>query len=431
MNKAAALLLVGLTAGCQSASAPPPAVGALQPRPQQVQPAQAVLALPTLALPAPSPRQDFTSWLSDLQGEAQERGVSQETFARAFASVTLNEAVLKADRHQPEFTRPVWEYLDSAVSPRRIATGRLHLSTRRTLLDTVAHRYGVDPQYIVAIWGIESDFGANMGSYSVIEALTTLAYAGKRKETFREYLLQSLEILEKDNVAPAQMVGSWAGAMGQTQFMPTAFRQHAQDFDGDGRRDIWSSLPDIFASNAHYLAAAGWRLGEPWGHEVRLPAGFPYELAELDERRPVAEWRELGVQLVDARAAVPAGRPASLLLPAGYRGPAFLVYDNFRTILRYNNATSYALAVGYLADRIDGGRPIASVWPVTDKPLSRSESLELQELLASRGYDPGPADGMIGPKTRRAIRDFQRAVGQPADGYATVRLLTHLRDEHG
>lgn len=425
--KLSALLIAGLTAACQSASSAPSAAvaGTLETAivSPQAAPRAAEASGDTAAKPAPS----FAAWREELRAEAEARGVSAATFARAFAHVSPNPAVLKADRHQPEFTRPIWDYLASAVSARRIAAGQRHLAAHRPLLEAAAARYGVAPEYVVAIWGIESDFGANTGAYSVIEALATLAYAGQRQAAFRAYLLDALLILEEGDVEPTRMRGSWAGAMGQTQFMPTAFRERAVDFDGDGRRDIWTSLADVFGSTANYLAAAGWRPGQSWGDEVRLPPDFRYELADPEIRQTVGAWQALGVRLVDAAAAPPPDRPASLLLPAGHRGPAFLVYDNFRVLLRYNNATSYALAVGHLADRIGGGGPIAASWPVEEQPLSRSQQVELQRLLAARGFDPGPIDGMIGPMTRQAIRRFQAALGHPADGYATLDLLSRLR----
>ncbi len=371
--------------------------------------------------------QPFPAWLARLRTDALAQGISAAVFDRAMAGVTPNMKLLDLQRVQPEFVRPVWDYLATAVSPRRIARGQHLLADNRALLDRVQARYGVDPSYIVAIWGLESDYGNNPGHYSVIESLATLAWGGTRPDAFRAYLIDALWILQEGNVPPSRMVGSWAGAMGQTQFMPPAFRTYAVDFDGDGRRDIWDDLPDVFASTAHYLQSKGWQPGQACYEEVRLPANFPWEVADLDQRKSIAEWQAMGVRPAAGREANPASQQASLLLLAGHKGPAFLVFDNFRTVMRYNNSTSYALAICHLADRLRGGGPIMAAWPIADRPLSRSERFELQRLLATHHYLDGTVDGMIGPVTRTAIRRFQKQAGLPADGYPTVELLDRLR----
>jgi membrane-bound lytic murein transglycosylase B len=371
--------------------------------------------------------QPFPVWLAQLRTDALAQGISAAVFDRAMAGVQPNQKLLDLQRVQPEFVRPVWDYLATAVSPRRIAQGQRLLAENRALLDRVQARYGVDPSYIVAIWGLESDYGNNPGHYSVIESLATLAWGGTRPDAFRAYLIDALWILQEGNVPPARMVGSWAGAMGQTQFMPAAFRTYAVDFDGDGRRDIWDDLPDVFASTAHYLQAKGWQPGQACYEEVRLPPDFPWEVADLDQRKSIAEWQAMGVQPAAGRESNPASLQASLLLLAGHKGPAFLAFDNFRTIMRYNSSTSYALAICHLADRLRGGGPIMAAWPIADRPLSRSERFELQRLLANHHYLDGAVDGMIGPVTRTAIRRFQKQAGLPADGYPTVELLDRLR----
>jgi len=279
----------------------------------------------------------------------------------------------------------------------------------------------------VAIWGLESRYGANTGGYNVIEALASMAYGSRRPDVFRQNLIEALLILEHGDITPEDMQGSWAGAMGQTQFMPAAFRQYAVDGDGDGKRDIWHSLPDVFASTANYLAAHGWKPGQPWGVEVRLPAKFDWTQAEMEVTKSVAEWRKLGIKRVDGKPLPKVDSPASIIAPAGHRGPAFIVFDNFRTILDYNNSVSYALAVGHLADLITGKPEFAAQWPREEQPLSRADKQDLQNLLAQRGYDPGSNDGVIGPKTRIAIRLFQREIGEVPDGFATLALLTRLR----
>jgi membrane-bound lytic murein transglycosylase B len=374
-----------------------------------------------------TPAQPFGVWLAQLRRDALAQGISAAVFDQALAGVQPNQKLLDLQRVQPEFVRPVWDYLATAVSPRRIAQGQRLLAANRALLGRVAARYGVDPSYIVAIWGLESDYGANPGHYSVIESLATLAWGGTRPDAFRAYLIDALWILQEGNVPPSRMVGSWAGAMGQTQFMPAAFRTYAVDFDGDGRRDIWDDLPDVFASTAHYLQSKGWQPGQACYEEVRLPETFPWEAAELDQHKSVAEWQAMGVRPMAGREAGSANQQASLLLLAGHKGPAFLVFDNFRTIMRYNASTSYALAICHLADRLRGGGPIMAAWPIADRPLSRSERFELQRLLASHNFLDGAVDGMIGPVTRTAIRRFQKQAGLPADGYPTVELLDRLR----
>jgi lytic murein transglycosylase len=405
------LLTAALLAACQAAprslEQPEPSAGAAA-APQPVDPG-------------------FTAWVAELKPEAMAAGVSAATFERAFRGVRPNPVVLAKDGEQPEFTRPVWSYLDTAVSERNIAAGRQRLAENSGLLRQATQPYGVPPHIVVAIWGLESSYGATTGSYNVIEALATLAYESRRPAVFRRNLIDALLILEAGDIDPVYMRGSWAGAMGQTQFMPAAFRRYAVDGNGDGRRDIWGSLPDVFASTANYLAAFGWRPGQPWGAEVRLPPNFPWDEAEIDVLKPVAEWSALGVRRVDGSALPQVDSPAAVIAPAGHRGPAFIIFDNFRTILAYNYSVSYALAVAHLADRIAGGPEFATAWPRSEPPLSLTDRQDLQNLLTARGYDPGEVDGVVGPRTRNAIRRFQREIGEVPDGYATMALLTRLR----
>ncbi|MEO3431959.1 lytic murein transglycosylase [Inquilinus sp. CAU 1745] len=375
---------------------------------------------------AEAPQQSFEEWVASFKRQARQEGISPAAIDRAFAGVSRLPAVIEADSRQPEFARPIWDYLDSAVSDQRVARGRALLAEHAALLDAVEQRYGVAPEYLVAIWGLESAYGANFGNYPVISALSTLAYDGSREGYGRDQLMAALRIIEAGDIAPDRMVGSWAGAMGQTQFIPTTYLGHAVDGDGDGRRDIWGSLPDVFSSTANYLAESGWQRGESWGTEVRLPAGFDYGLAELSESLPIDRWRAMGVTRADGAPLTATGE-GSIIVPAGHRGPAFLVLDNFRAILRYNNATSYALAIGHLADRLRGGEPFVGDWPRGDSPLSRDDRMDLQQLLTARGYDTGGVDGIIGPMTRDGIRRFQEELGLPEDGYPTSALLERLR----
>jgi len=366
----------------------------------------------------------FSQWREQFRAEALAAGISAATFDQAFAGVQPDPAVIEADRSQPEFTRPVWQYLEGAISPQRVRSGRRLLSEHATTLDQIEARYGVDRETLVAVWGLESSFGQIMGDKSVIRSLATLAHEGRRPAFAKSQLIAALEILQHGDVEPQRMRGSWAGAMGQTQFIPTTYNTHAVDFDGDGKRDIWNSSADALASAAHYLQASGWKQGKAWGFEVELPEGFDYALADTEIRKPLAEWRRLGLRNLpgDQEEA-----SASLLLPAGHRGPAFLIMDNFRAILRYNNSSAYALAIGLLAENFQGKGEVSGSWPRGEQPLSRSERLELQERLVAQGFDPGTPDGIIGANTRKAIRGFQQRLGWPADGHPTQELLGRLR----
>lgn len=393
-------------------------------------------SLPVPMAPAPSsvdtpvlPTQTFAEWQQGFRQQALRSGVDAQLFDRAFQGVTPDMSVIKADRSQPEFSRPVWEYLDGAISPTRVRRGQAMLDQYADVLTSIEQRYGVERQVLVAVWGMESSFGQIQGDKSVIRSLATLAYEGRRPEFAQSQLLAALQILQNGDIQPERMLGSWAGAMGQTQFIPTTYNSHAVDFDGDGRRDIWNSAADALASTAHYLQSSGWQSGQTWGLEVRLPDGFDYALADGSSRKPVSEWQRLGVATMPG-GAVPAGSEnasAALLLPAGYRGPAFLVFDNFRAILKYNNSSSYALGVSLLAQRFQGSGYIQGTWPKDDMPLTRTERIELQSLLSARNYDAGAPDGIIGANTRKAIRSAQQTMGWPADGYPTHKLLEALR----
>lgn len=382
--------------------------------------------------PAPTaaparPEASFAEWRAGFRQRALAAGISAATFDRAFAGVTPNDRVMELDRFQPEFTRPIWVYLDSAVSDSRIENGRRELAAHSATLSRVKAKYGVDPTVVLAIWGLESAYGVNYGSIPVIESLATLAYEGRRRAFAEEQLIEALRIINAGDVTPGRMVGSWAGAMGHTQFIPTSFQAYAVDFDGDGRRDLWAADPaDALASTANYLSRFGWRQGEPWGVEVALPRGFDYTLADQDNRRPISDWRAAGVTLIDG-GALPDHGEAAILLPAGAKGPAFALFHNFNVIRRYNNATSYALAVGHLSDRIAGGGPFHADWPRSDPPLSRPETEEMQRRLTALGFDTQGVDGIIGPMSRAAIRSFQTARGLTPDGYASAALLGTLR----
>lgn len=369
----------------------------------------------------------FDAWLEGVKRDAAAAGISETTIETALAGIAPIERVLELDRRQPEFTRTFWAYLDRAVSAQRIERGRRMLAEHRALLERVRGKYNVQPRYLIAFWGLESDFGKHTGGYSVIAALVTLAYDGRRGAFFRTQLIDALRILDQGHIAPADMQGSWAGAMGQLQFMPSTFTSYAVDFDGDGRRDIWTDLPDVFASAAHYLSRIGWRGNEIWGREVRLPAGFDWESASLKIHKPIAEWRRLGVRRADGSALPRADISGAIVLPAGHKGPAFLVYGNFDKIMNWNRSLLYAIAVGHLSDRLAGRGALRAARPAQEKPLSRAQVEEMQSLLVDLGFDPGKPDGVVGSKTRDALRAFQRQAKMAPDGYPTPELLDGLR----
>jgi len=371
----------------------------------------------------------FADWLTAFRGEALKAGITTKTFDKAMAGVTPDPDVVAADRNQPEFVKPVWEYLKGALSDKRVARGKTLLVDHRKLLDRLEKAYGVDRHVVVAIWGLESNFGDYMGSQKVVRSLATLAFEGRRPDFGRTQLIAALKIIQAGDVGPDGLLGSWAGAMGQTQFIPTTYLAHAIDFDGDGRRDIWTSLPDTLASTAHYLEVSGWKPGERWGYEVTLPVRFDYALADMSEKKSIAAWQKLGVKRADGHSFTHRDREAaaSLLLPAGHKGPAFLVMQNFRAILAYNASTSYALAVSLLSDRFRGKGAIKGSWPLDERPLTQVERVELQTRLNAKGFDTGKPDGIIGFNSRKAIRAYQKKAGLAADGYATSSLLERLR----
>ena len=372
----------------------------------------------------------FSDWLKTVTTDARARGIKPATIAAAFGGLRLNRKVIALDNDQPEFVAPVGAYVAARTTAATLRMGRLKLKQHAALFGKVKKIYGVSARYLVAIWRLESSYGANLGSFRVVEALAALAYAGtpKRRLFWRQQLLAALEISDKGYAPLRRLVGSWAGAMGHTQFIPTTYLTHAVDFDGDGRRDLWRSLPDVFASTANYLEKSGWRPDLPFGWEVRLPNGFDYGQAHLEVRRPVADWAALGVKLANDKALPAVDQPVSLIIPSGWRGPVFLVTENYRAILRYNNASAYALTVGLLAERLAWRGKLVAAWPAKDRLLTGLEKTELQHKLIQLGHDPGPVDGKVGPSTRMAIRVFQKRGGKPADGYADYTLLEAVRE---
>ncbi|MGF1630873.1 MAG: lytic murein transglycosylase [Kiloniellaceae bacterium] len=381
----------------------------------------------------PAAASDFDSWLAGLRQEAIGRGIRAETLESALAGLQPLPEVIERDRSQREFTLTFTRYMRGAITESRVEKARRLLEEHRPLLEKVAAEYGVQPRFLVSFWGLESNFGEHTGGYSVVAALATLAHEGRRHDFFRAQLLDALQILDEGHIPVREMTGSWAGAMGQLQFIPSTFVNFAVDYDGDGHRDIWHSLPDIFASAANYLSQEGWRGDRTWGRQVMLPPLFDYSLASLSIKKPLGEWASTyGLRDADG-GPLPAvdGMEGSVVLPAGHRGPAFLVYENFNTILIWNRSILYAISVGHLADRIDGAPALSAAALPDEEPVSLKAIEEMQALLNARGYDAGKPDGLVGPQTREALRAYQAAQGLPADGYPTPEIIARLRAAGG
>jgi lytic murein transglycosylase len=389
----------------------------------------AVLGLARDGRAEPLTPADAHAFIVTLWPVAQARGVSRAVFDRAFGQFVPDPEVAELALRQPELEMTPGAYLDHLVTEERIATGRQLAARHAALLAGIEAAYGVDRHMLLAIWGVESAYGTAMGTRSVIRSLATLAMADARRAGFwtRE-LIAALRLLQDSAANAATLVGSWAGAMGHTQFIPSTYGAHAVDFDKDGRRDVWDNVADALASTANYLKGSGWRAGTPWGFEVALPARFDYAWSAPGRPRPWADWLAAGVQPAGGRKAASIRQALQLILPAGAQGPAFLVSGNFRALLRYNQSLAYALAVGHLADRIAGGAPLLAQWPAQDRSLTRAEREELQRLLISWGFATGGPDGIIGDQTRSAIRATQRALSLAEDGHPTIELLRRLRD---
>jgi lytic murein transglycosylase len=369
---------------------------------------------------------DFKACVPELRAEALAKGVSAKTFDTALSGVEPDPSVIEAMEAQPEFETPVWEYLARLVDEKRVAEGRIRMQTWTKVLERAEAEYGVDRFVIVAVWGVESDFGRIMGQRSLVRSLATVSCAGERQRFFRGELIAALQIVQNGDIKPEALRGSWAGAFGHPQFMPSTFQRSAVDFDGDGRRDLVESIPDSLGSVANYLKRAGWASGQPWGYEVRLPEKYSGPSGRHD-RRALSEWIRLGIVRVDGSPLAGEER-AALLLVAGTRGPAFIVFRNFDAIHAYNRSESYALAIAHLADRLKGGGPVQAPWPTDDPILSRTERRELQQRLIERGLLEGEPDAIIGSRSVAAIKAFQASAGLPADGYASARVLKALRE---
>lgn len=369
----------------------------------------------------------FDRWVVGFRGRALAQGISPRVFDAAFRGVRYNSEVVDKDRNQAEFKRQIWDYLDSAASPDRVRNGQAALRRHGRALAAIERAYGVEKEVVTAVWGLETAYGERRGTLPLIESVATLAYDGRRGAFFEKQLIAALQIIQSGDVDPRDMKGSWAGAMGHTQFIPTSYLAYAVDFTGDGKRDIWSDDPtDALASTAAYLKRFGWTKGQPWGVEVRLPRGFNAASAQRDNRKMPSQWAAQGVVGIDGRPVPDYGR-AAILLPAGTQGAAFMIFDNFRVIERYNNADAYVIGVGHLSDRIKGGPEIQASWPRGYAPLSFDERKEMQRRLKSRGFALEKIDGIIGPNTTNAIRAYQQSIGMAPDGFPSQDVLKRLR----
>ena len=364
----------------------------------------------------------FQHFVQGLWPAAKARGVSRATFEEAFRGVEPDAKIIALTKKQSEFVRPIWDYINGAISAQRLKRGQQVAAEWSQTLAAVEKTYGVPRSVVLGVWGMETNFGSFTGSIYAIRALATLAYTGYRGDFFKEELLTALQILEGEHVDRSRMLGSWAGAMGQTQFMPSSFMKYAVDGNRDGVRDIWSSVPDAMASTANYLRQQGWQPGLPWGHEVVLPKGFDFRHLKQD----FARWQALGLRRADGKA-LPRSGEATLFLPGGAGGPAFLVTANYDVIKTYNSSDAYAMGVAHLGDRLFGGLPIQGAWPKDQPMLDKDQRQELQERLAGLGLYDGNADGKLGSKTRDAVRNFQLRRGLTPDGYADVAVLRELR----
>jgi len=386
-------------------------------------------ALLVFGLPGIAAADNTKACVEGLWPAAKSAGVTRTTFDHALQGFTIDPEVIEAANFQPEYVKPIGEYIDRAVSDKRVETGKQKLVEYQALLGSLETRYGVDRHILVAIWGVESNYGMQAGDKNVIRSLATLICSGTKAKFAKPQLVSALKILQRGDIGFEAMNGSWAGAMGHTQFIPTTYTAYAVDQDGDGKRDIWGNIPDALASTASYLKVSNWHPGETWGYEVALPKGFDPRRVNENALRSLGEWQRIGIVRVNGEAYPRLSDKASLFSPEGTRGPSFLVLNNFRSILHYNVAKSYALAVGHLADRIRGGGPFVHPWPTDETHLSLEQRTEFQKLLIAQGLMTGEPDGVVGPATLEAVKTYQRSKGLGVDGFPSLTLLKMLRSE--
>ncbi|CAI3120613.1 Membrane-bound lytic murein transglycosylase B [Acinetobacter calcoaceticus] len=380
-----------------------------------------------------TPNNNFQSCLANLRSQAIAAGVSGTTYDRYTQNLTPDYSVIDKLNYQPEFSTPIWDYLSGLVDEERVELGKQKLAQYRDVLNRASQTYGVPPETIVAVWGVESNFGDISGKYPLLQALGTLSCEGRRQSYFRTEFFATMRILQRGDLTEDQLKGSWAGAFGHTQFMPSTYERLAVDFDGDGRRDLVSSTVDALASTANFLNKAGWQAGMPWGFEVKVPQGMSIDGEGRRSKKALSSWSARGVTRIDGsplvQGALSSGTSAGLMAPAGVNGPVFLVFKNFDAIYSYNAAESYGLAIAHLSDRLKGARPFATSWPTDDPGTSRAERREIQQFLINRGYDIGAVDGLIGDKTRVAIRQEQTRLGLNPTGRAGQQILRAFRQE--
>jgi glucose-6-phosphate 1-epimerase len=399
-----------------------------QAQAQAQQPSAPTIPASLVGDPTSAQLQTYRVCLDTLRTRAAAAGVEGAHFDRNMATITPDMSVLPLLDAQPEFTTPIWDYLAALVDEERVEDGRAMLREHAAVLTRIGTQYGVDPETVVAVWGVESDYGQTFGKRPLLQSLATLSCFGRRQDFFRGELFATLGLLQAGDLRDSGLTGSWAGAFGHTQFMPSTYKRIAVDFDGDGRRDLVGSIPDALASTANYLRKSSWRSGQPWGFEVRLPAGYKPPMTGRKATRPLSAWVNDGLVRADGAAIAGSDDKAGLLLPAGRNAPAFIVFRNFNAIYSYNAAESYALAIALLSDRLRGGSGMVAQWPTDDPGLSRAQRRELQTLLLARGHDIGEVDGMIGSKSRVAIQQEKRRLGiMPADGRAGRKLLDALQ----
>lgn len=389
-----------------------------------------LLAATTALLAGPAVAQsDFQDCLQTIRGDALKQGVPAQVIDTAFRNLTPDQKVIDLDSRQPEFSLTYGRYMGNAITAERVTRGQQKLAQWRGLLSDLEREYGIPPQYLVAFWGVETNYGSFMGDFSALRSVATLACMTKRRAFFSNETVQALRILASNHMTTQQMKGSWAGAMGNMQFMPSTFTRWAVDRDGNARIDIWNSLPDAFASAANFLRGIGFKPGLPAADEVTLPQNFPLDQADTTVEKPVRAWAAMGVKLAGNRPLPASDEPASIILPAGWRGPAFILYPNFKAVMNWNRSTLYALSVAMLAQQIAGGSPVMQPPPGDDEPLSRNTVIDLQTRLAKLGLYTDETDGLLGPKTRSAVRLFQKQAGLPADGHATPAMVARLQQQ--
>jgi membrane-bound lytic murein transglycosylase B len=387
-----------------------------------------ILAAMTALAAGPALAQsDFQSCLQNIRSDALQQGVPASVIDTAFRGLTPDPKVVDLDSRQPEFTLTYGKYVGSSVTPDRVAKGQQKMAQFRGLLDQLQSEYGVPPQYLISFWGMETNYGTFMGDFQALRSVATLACMTKRVAFFSGETIAALKILANNHMTSQQMRGSWAGAMGNMQFMPSTFVKWAVDRDGNGKIDIWTSMPDAFASAANFLRGIGFKPGLPAADEVLLPPNFPLEQADMSVEKPVRAWAAMGVKRAGGAALPASDEPSSIILPAGWRGPAFILYPNFKAVMNWNRSTLYALAVTILAQQIAGGPAVMQPAPADDEPLSRNTVIDLQTRLARLGFYTDEADGLLGPKTRSAVRMFQKQIGMPADGHPTPQLVARLQ----